>query len=213
MQTLPEVSSVNVNEAQPVRRERILEIELMKAIAIIGMVFVHVFEMGINLDYSSPARYTAAFLIEFFEAIPSAGVFMFAMGWGTAFSKRATAESYRKRAVSLFVLGIIINFFEQYLPAILAPSSYGPLDEVFPSILATDIYFFAALASLYFALMKQLESKKHMRILASICLVGLCFFVNSVVGFESFTTVNEWLDTILGLFIRVNEYSYFPFVA
>lgn len=76
--------------------KRVLEIEAMKAVAIISMVFVHVFEMSVDIDYATPAKETVAFLIEFFGAIPSAGVFMFAMGWGTAFSKRATAETYLK---------------------------------------------------------------------------------------------------------------------
>ena len=138
---------------------------------------------------------------------------MFAMGWGAAFSKRATVRSYLRRGVSLFVLGVVINLFEEYLLAILVPDALGPLGEVLPSILATDIYFFAALASLYFALLKALEERKSLRILVSALLVGLCFCTNIVIGFESFTTGNEWLDTLLGLFIRVNEYSYFPFVS
>ena len=84
-----------------------------------------------------------------------AGVFMVSMGWGAAFSQRATAKNYLKRAVFLFVLGVIINFFEEYLPAILVPDHFVPFGEVLPSILAADIYFFAALCSLYFALMKK----------------------------------------------------------
>lgn len=202
-----------MNNAQSTRQERVLEIELMKAIAIIGMVFVHVFEMGVNLDYDSPYRYAAAFLIEFFGGIPSAGVFMYAMGFGAAFSKRPTVKSYLQRAANLFVLGRIINLFEEYLPALLVPDSFGPLGEVLPSILATDIYFFAALANLYFALMKKFESKRRLRILISVLIVGLSFCANVLIGFETFTTGNEWLDTFLGLLIRVNEYSYFPFVS
>ena len=79
---------------------------------------------------------------------------MFAMGWGAAFSKRATVKSYLQRAATLFLLGIIINLFEEYLPALLVPDSFGPLGESLPAILATDIYFFASLACLYFALKK-----------------------------------------------------------
>ncbi len=194
-------------------RGRILEIELMKAIAIIGMVLVHVYEMGVDVDYDSSYRFAAAFLYRVLGAIPSAGVFMFAMGWGAAFSKRATVKSYLQRAATLFLLGIIINLFEEYLFALLVPDSFGPLGEILPAILATDIYFFASLACLYFALMKKLEAPKRLRILASILIVGLSFCVNALIGFETFTTGNEWLDTILGLLIRVNEYSFFPFVS
>ena len=61
--------------------KRVQEIELMKGIAIIGMVFVHILEGSI--DYFTDAwtlpgsiPYT---LIEFLGGIPAAGVFTFAM--------------------------------------------------------------------------------------------------------------------------------------
>ena len=201
-----------MSETKPTRSKRVYEIEVMKAIAIIAMVFVHVFEMSVNLNISSFAEDAAGSIIEFFGCIPSAGVFMFAMGWGASYSKRATAETYVKRALSLFVLGIVINIFEQYLPSILAPDTYGALSDKLPSILATDIYFFAALMSLYFALLKVLKNNRLQVIVSAVVLLA-CFLINGLVGFESFTTGNEWLDTILGLFIRVNDYSYFPFIS
>lgn len=67
--------------------------------------------------------------------------------------------------------------------------------------------------SLYFALMKKLESQKKLAVAVSVLLLAICFSVNILVGFESFTTGNEWMDTIVGLLIRVNEYSYFPFIS
>lgn len=198
---------------QPGRGGRVLEIELMKAVAIISMVLVHVFEMSAGIKLSTANQYMAGYTIELFGGILSAGVFMFAMGWGAACSKRATPQSYLKRAGSLFILGIVINLFEEYLPAVLVPDAYGPLQEILPSILATDIYFFSALMSLYFALMKKLESIRGMNAAVSILTLAACFYLNAAIGAGPFQTGNEWLDTILGLFIRVNEYSYFPFVS
>ncbi len=192
---------------------RVLEIELMKAIAIIGMVMVHVLGSSILLDIKDPKTYPVAFLIVFFGSFPSAGVFMAAMGWGAAFSKNATVSTFLNRVVSLFIAGIFVNLFTQYLRAVLVPDVYGPIQNVWPYVLATDIYFFAALANLYFALMKKLESSKSLRITVSILLVGVCFLINILVPAESFTTGNEWLDTILGLFIRLNDRSYFPFIS
>ena len=192
---------------------RVLEIELMKAVAIIGMVLVHVLGMSVNMDIQDPKVFPVALVIGFMGGFPSAGVFMFAMGWGSAFSKRATVSSYLTRCVNLFAAGLFVNLFTGYLRAILVPDVYGPLHDVLHSILATDIYFFAALAQLYFALMKKLESKNTQRIAISILLVGICFFVNILVPPESFTTGNKWLDTIIGLFIRLNDRSYFPFIC
>ena len=198
---------------QTVKQNRVMEIEIMKAVAIIAMVFVHVFEMSAKVNVFSYQQHTAAFVIEFFGCIPSAGVFMFAMGWGASYSKRATPQTYVRRSLALFILGLVINIFEEYVPAILVPGSFGPLSGILPSILGTDIYFFAALMSLYFALMKKLESQKKLAVAVSVLLLAICFSVNILVGFESFTTGNEWMDTIVGLLIRVNEYSYFPFIS
>lgn len=192
---------------------RVMEIELMKAIAIISMVLVHVLATSVLLDRNAPETFPVVWLIAFFGGFPSAGVFMFAMGWGNAFSARADAKSCLKRCFTLFAVGIFINLFTQYLRAVLCPREFGPLTDVFPYILATDIYFFAALANLYFAVMKKLESKNTLRIVISVLLVGICFCVNSLVPPESFTTGSNWADTILGLLIRVNDRSYFPFIS
>lgn len=67
--------------------------------------------------------------------------------------------------------------------------------------------------SLYFALLKKLESRKNVAIAVSLLTLGVCFYLNIQTGLESFTTGSEWLDTLLGLLIRVNEYSYFPFIS
>ena len=197
----------------PLRQHRVPEIELMKAVAIIAMVLVHVFEMSEELVLVSRSRQTAAFLIEFFGCIPSAAVFMFAMGWGAAYSKRAGAAVCVRRAGILALLGLVVNLFEEYLPAVLVPETYGPLSEMLPAILSTDIYFFAALTCLYLALMKKLVNRKTPALLLSVLIVAASFAVNILAGFESFTTGSEWLDTLLGLLIRVNEYSYFPFIS
>ena len=202
-----------MEKTQTISTDRVLEIELMKAVAIIGMVMVHVLGSCILLDFTDPKIYPVAFFIGFFGGFPSAGVFMAAMGWGAAFSKRATVNTLLNRVVSLFIAGIIINLFTQYLRAVLVPDVYGPIQNVFPYILATDIYFFAALANLYFALMKKMESGKSQRLIVSVLLVVVCFCINIFVSAESVATGNEWIDTILGLFIRINDRSYFPFIS
>ena len=107
----------------------------------------------------------------------------------------------------------IICIFEEIIPAILVPGEFGLIKSVLPALLATDIYFFAALMSLYFALMKKLEDHKTMMISISIILVIICMLTNALIGFETFTTGNVWLDTVLGLFIRVNHLSFFPFIS
>ena len=193
--------------------KRVNELDLLKAIAIIAMVFIHVFDVSTRMQIHSGVETSTVWIIEFMGNIPSAGVFMFAMGWGAAFSSRSTPSTYISRLRQLVVLGIVINFFEHFIPSIIDPAIFGTIWEIAPSIFAVDIYFFAAFAMIYFAVMKKFKEKPVMAVSISAALVIVCFAINAAAGFESFTTGNSWIDTGIGLFIRENEWSYFPFIS
>ncbi len=193
--------------------KRINELDLLKAIAIIAMVFIHVFDVSTCLQINSGIETTTVWIIEFMGNIPSAGVFMFAMGWGAAFSSRSTPSTYISRLRQLVILGILINFFEHFIPSLIDPATFGTVWEIAPSIFAVDIYFFAAFAMIYFAVMKKFKEKPVAAVSISAALIIVCFAVNAAVGYESFTTGNSWIDTVIGLFIRENEWSYFPFIS
>ena len=193
--------------------KRINELDLLKAIAIIAMVFIHVFDVSTRLQINSGIETPTVWIIEFMGNIPSAGVFMFAMGWGAAFSSRSTPSTYISRLRQLVILGILINFFEHFIPSLIDPATFGTVWEIAPSIFAVDIYFFAAFAMIYFAVMKKFKEKPVAAVSISAALIIVCFAVNAAVGYESFTTGNSWIDTVIGLFIRENEWSYFPFIS
>ena len=53
-----------MSEPGTLQNKRIPEIEIMRAFAIISMVFVHIHEMGSEFDLDSPQRYAAAYIIE-----------------------------------------------------------------------------------------------------------------------------------------------------
>ena len=127
--------------------KRVNELDLLKAIAIIAMVFIHVFDVSTRLQINPGVETSTVWIIEFMGNIPSAGVFMFAMGWGAAFSSRSTPSTYISRLRQLVVLGIVINFFEHFIPSLLDPATFGTVWEIAPSIFAVDIYFFAAFAT------------------------------------------------------------------
>ncbi len=197
----------------PSLMKRVNELDLMKAIAIIAMVFIHVYDASAYLKFSGGVEYPTVWFVEFMGNIPSAGVFMFAMGWGAAFSSRSTPKTYLGRLKQLVILGIVINFFEHFIPSLIDPANFGTVWEIAPSIIAVDIYFFAAFAMIYFAVMKKYKEKPKTAVTVSAVLVVVCFAINIIFGYESFTTHNEWLDTLIGLFIRENDWSYFPFIS
>ena len=194
--------------------KRVLEIEIMKAVAIIGMIYVHVYELtGLLGVATSGIPYVIGWWICFFGGIFSAGAFMAAMGWGAAFSETHTPKIYLERFVKLNILGWIVNIYQQWIPMIICPEHYGDLSEKWYTILAVDIYAFAALATLYLALMKQLKDRPVLAISISGVLLGVCLFINDFVPVETISTGYDWLDTLIGLFIRENEFSYFPFIS
>lgn len=198
------------------KNKRVPEIELMKAFAVVSMIFVHTAEIVVegNHIYIYPVEGVIFLsLVSFFGGIPSAGVFMFSMGWGASFSKTATYKTCLNRVVPLFLLGIVVNFFEQYVPQIITPEIFGKLEENLHTILATDIYFFAALASLYLAVMKFFKNQPVSALIFSAVLLAVCIFIRIFFGIENFSTENIWLDTLIGLFVRENEFSYFPFTV
>ncbi len=193
--------------------KRVNELDLLKAVAIIAMVFIHVYDASTKLVVTSGVEMSAVWIVEFMGNIPSAGVFMFAMGWGAAFSSRSTPKTYLSRLRQLFILGIVINFFEHFIPSIIDPGHFGTVWEIAPSIIAVDIYFFAAFAMIYFAVMKKYKEKPKTAVTVSVVLVAVCFAVNAIFGCETLSTGNGWIDTLIGLFIRENVWSYFPFIS
>ena len=194
--------------------KRVLEIELLKAVAITGMVFIHILEMSPCLTVTtSGAGYYICILISFFGGIASGGVFMFAMGWGGAFSSKATPKTYLDRLLQLVLLGLLVNVFQQWIPMYLRPDKYGTVPENWHTLFAVDIYAFAAAAMLYLALMRGLMKHERLLFAVSVALLFISLLINGITEPESFSTGSELGDTLIGVFIRENEYSYFPFVS
>ena len=129
------------------------------------------------------------------------------MGIGVVYSKRSTAVSYLKRAGMIFGLGILVNFFQQWVPIFLRPDTAEEFAANAHSIIATDIYSFVTVAFLYFAFLK---TTKHPIPIAAATLV-ICMIISDITYPNSIDTGNVWVDSIIGIFIRTNEYSYFPF--
>ncbi|MCR5099556.1 MAG: acyltransferase [Lachnospiraceae bacterium] len=197
------------------KTSRVPEIELMKAVAIIGMVLVHTLEASWDSlsNADSGPGYLVFYLIEFTGGVFCSGGFMFAMGWGAAYSKRSTVQTFLTRLVKLLLLGLVVNFFEIFVPGIIDPAGCGPVSDFYYAILAVDIYYYAALFMLYFAVMKHFEDNTAVQAVISGSLVAVFVIVNTMVTPEGFSSGNDWLDTLMGLFVRENEYSYFPIVT
>ena len=122
-------------------------------------------------------------------------------------------KTFIDRFLQLFLLGLLVNFFQQLVPMLLEPEVFGKAQENLYTIIAVDIYQFASLATLYFAIMQKLNRNTKSAMVFSILLLSFCMILNATLGCETFTTGNNWYDTLIGFFVRENEYSYFPFIS
>ncbi len=187
---------------------RQMELDLAKALAIIFMIFVHTYEAHWYLENSEQGSgFICAWLIEFLGGVPAAPLFMLAMGVGVVYSKRSTSVTYLKRAGQIFGLGILVNFFQQWIPIFMRENVAEEFAANAHSIIATDIYSFVTVTFLFFAFLKK--TKKPIPIVA-VTLV-ICMIISEVTYPNSIDTGNEWVNSIIGIFIRTNDYSYFPF--
>lgn len=192
--------------------KRIPALDLAKALAIIFMVFVHVFEASAHsgsIVLKNDFELVLAALIEFGGGVISGGTFIFVMGFLIGFSKSANSKKYLTQVKKLFLLGLLVNVFQQWLPILFRSDIAKNFLENAPSILSTDIYFFDTLAFLFFAFLFLFKEKNRVRIcvIAIVISVILSQWLSSI----ALPTGNVWLDTVLGLFVRINEWSYFPF--
>ncbi len=196
------------------RQQRVLEIELIKALAIVGMVFVHIYELT-RFAFCEPdgIKLTFGIIVSFFGGIISGGAFMFTMGWGAAYSDNATFGSYLHRFIKLCLLGWLVNIFQQWIPMLILPEKMGHLKEMWYSLFAVDIYAYAAMLMLYFALLKKLPDKNSVKLTTSAVFMAVALIIDGLLKPESFSTGHGWADTLIGVFVRENEYSYFPIIS
>ena len=192
---------------------RIDELELMKFVALIGMIFVHVLEASwysmTNVD--AGAGLGAKLVIEFFGGVMSCGVFAFAMGWGAYYNRARKPVDYVKRFLKLTSLGVLVNFFQYCIPSVLDPEGQGYFSDNPWMLITVDFYFFAAISMLILGLLKKVRGRASSVI--AVVLIVAALIINNSACRAGLSTGNGWIDTLIGLFFRVNDYSYYPLIT
>ena len=89
----------------PVNRDRQIELDVVKGLAILFMLLVHCQERSLSI--LSPTW--ANRLIRFLGSPPGAPVFMFALGVGVAYTRK-TLPGLSQKGAAAPVLGYILNF-------------------------------------------------------------------------------------------------------
>lgn len=178
---------------EKVNTGRQVELDIAKAFAIIFMIFLHT--VMIVEAYNVGLSPTYTYIIGNVLGRPYAAVvFMFCMGVGVVYSRHSQWNLMIKRGIILYLLGLLVNVFEFFLPHYLA-GYLGVNAEAFPLfggliIFCVDILAFAGLAFILMGILRKFEvSNKAMIIIAVIMsligsfTIGIDFGIPAVCSF------------------------------
>ena len=130
------------------------ELDLLKALCVVGMIFVHVF---LDLGKSVMPSVIDDYLTEFFGG----ATFMICMGIGMRYMHRQSPSSYLVRGFGLLTIGQFLNILRNALPNLIAWWITGKQFFIANSflIIQADILTFAGLSFLLMALFKCTKTK------------------------------------------------------
>ena len=185
-----------------VNRGRQPEIDCLKALVIIIMIFLHVFEgctERISVTY---------YILTYLECLTGAGTFMLCMGIGARYSRHQTPKDYLRRGFELLTVGQALNLVRVSLPYLILWWING--DSAYLSnallIIQADILSFAGFAFMLLALLKRMRFSD-----GAIVLTGIIMNAFAYVLFRCFhTTGNFLVDQLLAYFIVTDAEAYFP---
>ena len=200
-------------EIQPAR---LYELDLLKALAIIGMIICHpVIQLGLHQPgYEQDIRYLIGDIF-FGDYLAVAHAFMFAMGVGIVYSRKSSPADLIRRGFRLYVLGFVLNFFRYGIYALADGLIEGEfMAETVYALVVQDILHFAGLALIATGLFRRLKLKEIHILLIGVLLSALGGPLAFV--FQS----NPAADYFLGHFITTTEdnscfvfFNWYIFVA
>lgn len=190
---------------------RILYIDLLKAISILMMVFIHVLSVIstlelANLSFNEELAYNISGIFNLFTPT----IFMLCMGCGLYLSKNKTPGKLAKRGLKLLWVGFLLNIFRGFFFfLLLAVFKHSPsyIYEAWYWLWGSDIMYFAGLFFLLYALLRKLKLKD-----IHILIIGILMFILSCFIFD-IKVKNDTLNMLVGNFIYLNIDSYFPLIT
>ncbi len=207
MMNQPLFSTLSVNKGrQP-------ELDVIKGLAILFMVVVHVVPLmmwpGLT---NSPFDQVVTFL----GRPAAAPVFMFALGVGLIYSKRTEADYLLRRGLQVLMTGYILNIARGFLPLQIygrAIHSSEYLNMSWDQLFIVDIMMFAGLTFLFFGLVKRLKIKDYYLPVIVATLFAANYGLTRLFPYtgEGYSTGNRAADYFFALFWGTSEFSAFPF--
>jgi hypothetical protein len=135
---------------------RQINLDIAKAMAVIFMIMIHV-----QLSFSRDLVYETGYGVftEFVGGIPSAPVFMFLLGTGIIYSKKASSKILLIRGIKTFLLGYGLNLARGTVPKLIGFTIGQEIEinEIYIATFIIDILQFSGLAFIAFAGLTKLK--------------------------------------------------------
>jgi uncharacterized membrane protein len=199
------VADMKLFSDEPVNTGRQTELDWARGFAVLFMILVHVKMLLPGFPFSS----VYSTIIEFAGSPLAAPTFMILLGAGIAYSRKQEPAKMAVHGIKLLILHYVINFVAFGIPALIMlmqtkEEAYG--NDFFVYLFGIDILAFAGLAFLFFALCKKLQLEHVHIVLITLAIACLNYVFTWLVS-------EFWHGPTPGLFVRANEYSYFPFMS
>ena len=191
---------------EKVNQGRQSEIDLLKALCIIGMIFNHVFE-----DLTTYDSGLVEVLNEYLVVLIGAGMFMFCMGLTMHYSRSQTPGAYASRGFAILTVGQLLNLFRNALPNLIAYWCTGKQWFIAQTLLVlqTDILSFAGLAFLTISLCKRFKVSGAAILGVGIVLNLAAWPLSKLVPVDG----NYLVRQLWGFLVLTNAESYFPLTS
>ena len=180
------------------------ELDLLKALCVVGMIFVHVF-----LDLGDDVVPTVLddYLTEFFGA----ATFMIAMGIGMCYMRNQSPKAYVIRGFGLLTIGQFLNICRNSIPSLIAWGITGKQFFIANAmlVLQSDILSFAGLAFLLMALFKKMKLKN-----GTILGISIVMSFLALLSWHYLPLPESYLASqLLGYFVITDAEAYFPLLC
>lgn len=183
------------------------ELDIARGIAVLFMILIHLQEYFSN---AFAAESPLGIFIDFVGGIPAAPVFMFLMGIGIVYSRKAEPKLMIQRGFMLIGAGYALNLLRGVLPNLFNASLWLSPESAqlaMDTLIYVDIFQFSGLAMIFFGIFKHFKLKDSY-------LVGALFlFALLNANLEPIQTNSYVISAITGLFWGSNEFSFFPFLT
>ena len=186
---------------EKVNTGRQLELDLLKAVCVVGMIFTHVF---LDLAVDAVPTVIDDYLTEFFGA----ATFMISMGIGMGYMHNQSPKAYLLRGFGLLTIGQFLNIFRNSLPNLIAWWITGKQFFIANAllILESDIMSFAGLAFMLMALLKKLRMSDLQILIFSVVLNFLALLSWHYIP----SPENYLVSQLVGYFVISDAEAYFP---